>query len=108
MSTREAFSRNLKKYMDLNGENQTELAKVLGCTSAAVSDWVLGKKVPRMDKIAEISRHYGCSYSDLLGDGLEDVGEDTVVMFYRALSPEAKQQLIDYASFLVGKERRRP
>ena len=105
MTDREVFARNLCRYMELNHENQTELARHLGCTSAAVSDWCLGKKMPRMDKVAAISRHYNCTYTDLLGDMLEDSGEDTIILFYRALSKEGKKSAIDYVSFLLSQEK---
>ena len=106
MTDREVFARNLRRYMEANNENQMELARHLGCTSAAVSDWCLGKKMPRMDKVAAISRHYNCTYTDLLGDMLEDNGEDTLVLFYRVLSNGRKDMALNYLSFLVNEETR--
>lgn len=104
MTDHEVFSRNLKKFMEKNGENQTELARALGCTSAAVSLWVLGKKIPRVDRVSAIARHYGCTLSDLLGKEIVEEDEDTMVLFFRALSPDGKAKALSFVSFLLGEE----
>lgn len=63
---RNTFSKNLKKYMAIAGENQVELAAAIGVTKTTTNGYVLGTKVPRMDKIQKIAEHYGISVSDLL------------------------------------------
>lgn len=104
MNMNEAFAANLKKYMEKFGENQTELAKALGCTSAAVSLWCLGKKLPRYDRISAIARHYGCKLSDLIGEEAVDEDEDTMALFFHALSSDGKKKALSYVSFLLGEE----
>lgn len=105
MTNKEIFAKNLKNYMEKYDENQTELAKVLGCTSAAVSLWCLGQKMPRFETIAAISRHYNCTYTDLLGDSSEAEGEASIVALYRALSAESRKSVIDYLSYILHKEK---
>lgn len=106
MTANEVFARNLKQYMEKFGENQTDLARHLGCTSAAVSLWCLGKKIPRIDRVSAICRHYGCTLSDILGKEVVEEHEDTMVLFFRALSDEGKEKALSYVSFLLSEEAR--
>lgn len=106
MTAQEVFTANLKKYMEKFKENQTDLAKALGCTPAAVSLWCLGKKIPRVDRVSAIARHYGCTLSDLLGTDVVAEDEDTMVLFFRALSDAGKQKALSFVSFLLSEEAR--
>ena len=106
MTAQEVFTSNLKKYMEKFEENQTDLAKVLGCTPAAVSLWCLGKKIPRVDRVSAIARHYGCTLSDLLGTEVVEEDEDTMALFFRALSDEGKKKALSFVSFLLSEEAR--
>lgn len=64
------FSENLIKYMNLSGENQSEVAAAIGVTKSSMSAYALGVKMPRMDKIQKLAEHFGVGISDLVeGDG---------------------------------------
>ena len=104
MTAQEVFTKNLKMFMEKHEETQTDLAKALGCTPAAVSLWCLGKKIPRVDRVSAIARHYGCTLSDLLGTEVVEEDEDTMVLFFRALTNEGKEKALSYVSFLLGEE----
>jgi len=62
------FSQNLLHYLSLNSKSQADLCKYLGVSSATVSDWCNGKKLPRMDKIQTMCNWLGIEKSDLLED----------------------------------------
>ena len=51
MNQYEIFSRNLSKLVERRGINQSEIASRIGVSNAAVSGWMNGTKVPRMDKL---------------------------------------------------------
>lgn len=65
---RRIFSKNLSYYLELTGKNQADLCKYMGVSSATVSDWCNGKKMPRMDKIQSICNWLRIEKSDLLED----------------------------------------
>lgn len=46
---KQAFSKNLKLYMSLADKNQSDLVRDLHFAQSSVSDWLNGKKYPRMD-----------------------------------------------------------
>lgn len=62
------FSNNLRYYLELNEKTQADLCKYMNVSSATVSDWCNGKKMPRMDKIQTICNWLRIEKSDLLED----------------------------------------
>jgi transcriptional regulator with XRE-family HTH domain len=66
MEHKEVFSQNLKKYMALNGKSRKEVCEALGYSYFTFSDWVNGKKMPRMDKVEQLASYFGIKKSDLI------------------------------------------
>lgn len=60
------FSKNLKKYLDLNGKTQTDIVNDLSFNKATVSSWCLGTRLPRIDKVDALAKYLGVNRSDLL------------------------------------------
>ncbi len=70
---RERFSVNLKNALERNKRTQKELADYLGVSTATVSDWVNGKKIPRTDKLQSIANWLSTDLSGLLYEQREKV-----------------------------------
>lgn len=66
MEHKEVFSRNLQKHMALNGKSRKEVCQALGYSYFTFSDWVNGKKMPRMDKVEQLANYFGIKKSDLI------------------------------------------
>ena len=66
MEHKEVFSKNLQKYMALNGKSRKEVCQALGYSYFTFSDWVNGKKMPRMDKVEQLANYFGIKKSDLI------------------------------------------
>ena len=62
---RAIFSNNLKYYMNRTGKNTSDLATDLSFPFSTVSDWVHGKKYPRMDKVQALADYFGIMKSHL-------------------------------------------
>ena len=86
---KEIFSKNLKRYMALAGKSRKEVCEALGYSYFTFSDWVNGKKMPRMDKVEQLANYFGVLKSDLIEDKKETAPKDGL--------SEAKQQLLDLA-----------
>ena len=69
---RNIFARNLCYYLEKRACSQATLSKHLNVSSAAVSMWCNGKKIPRMDKIESICNLLNIQKSDLLEDKPEN------------------------------------
>ncbi|MBQ9969040.1 MAG: helix-turn-helix transcriptional regulator [Oscillospiraceae bacterium] len=66
MDNKAIFSANLKRYMELNQKSRKEICDALGFNYYTFSDWVNGKKYPRMDKIERLAGYFGIQKSDLI------------------------------------------
>ena len=81
------FARNLNKYMELRDKKQADIITDLGINKSAISTWINGTRMPRMDKVQALADYFGINKSDLL----EEKGEDP---YY--INEDAKE----YAQFL--------
>lgn len=59
------FVKNLNYYMTINNKKQADLVTELGLKTSTVSDWVNGKKYPRVDKMQLLADYFGILKSDL-------------------------------------------
>ena len=66
------FSKNLQRLMLLNDKTQTDIIDDLGFTRSAVSSWVIGTRLPRMDKVDALAKYFHCNRSDLIEDKTEE------------------------------------
>lgn len=62
------FSKNLKHYMKINGKTRKEVCDALDFSYFTFSDWVNGKKYPRIDKVEKLADYFGILKSDLIED----------------------------------------
>ena len=68
MDNKEIFSINLKRLMEQKGVSRQDLSNVLGVSYFTISDWVNGKKYPRMDKVERLADYFHVLKSDLIED----------------------------------------
>lgn len=68
MNNKSVFARNLKKYMGTFGKSRKDVCNDLGFSYYTFSDWVNGKKYPRMDKVEMLAGYFGIKKSDLIED----------------------------------------
>lgn len=66
MDNKFIFSKNLQKLMADKNVSRKDIANYLGISYFTVSDWVNGKKYPRMDKVELLARYFGVLKSDLI------------------------------------------
>ena len=89
MDNKNIFAYNLKKQMELHGKSRNDICQALGISYFTVSDWVNGKKYPRMDKVEMLANYFGILKSDLIEDKEETNSPDQIVL------TEGEQELLD-------------
>lgn len=111
MEHKEVFAKNLKKYMELNGKSRREMCAALGYSYFTFSDWVNGKKMPRMDKVEQLANYFGILKSDLLEDKKETAPEDGLSEAKKQLlalaencSEEEAEKLLQVMQLILGKK----
>lgn len=72
IGNREILSKNLKYYIAKSGKDRRELAEIWGFPYSTVTEWINGRKYPRIDRIEVMADYFGILKSDLI----EDKGEE--------------------------------
>ena len=62
---KEIFAKNLEYFMQRTKTTQADICRVLGVSSATVSDWCNGKKFPRTDRVQQLADLLGVRFSAL-------------------------------------------
>ena len=64
----EIFGCNLRKYVEQSGKLGKDVAAAVGVSPATFSEWMNGKKYPRIDKIEMLANFFHIQKSDLIED----------------------------------------
>jgi transcriptional regulator with XRE-family HTH domain len=88
--------------MELNGKTRNDISNALGISYFTITDWVKGKKYPRMDKVEMLANYFGVQKTELIEDqknkpSPEEIelseGEQMLLELFRKI-PEDKQGLV--------------
>ena len=101
MDNKDIFSSNLKMYMELSGKSRNDISNALGISYFTITDWVKGKKYPRMDKVEMLANYFGIPKSYLIEEKTKpspeepklNEGEQLLLDLFRKI-PEDKQGLV--------------
>jgi len=72
IGNKETFSKNLRYYIDKSGKDRKELAEIWGFPYSTVTEWINGKKYPRIDRIEIMADYFGILKSDLIEEKTEE------------------------------------
>lgn len=72
MDNKNIFARNLQWYMEVNGKSRRDVSEAIGVSYYTFTDWVKGKKYPRMDKVEKLAAYFGILKSDLIEEKTEE------------------------------------
>lgn len=111
LENKEVMARNIRRYMEENGKTRHEVCKALGFPYSTFSEWLTGKKYPRIDKIELMASYFGCEKSDLIEDKKEKPATDKgsglsksqreLMRFAEGLSEEEAAQVLQTMKLLV-------
>lgn len=66
LGNKEILSKNLKYYIEKSGKDRRELSKIWGFPYSTLTEWINGKKYPRIDRIEIMADYFGILKSDLI------------------------------------------
>lgn len=66
IGNKEIMSKNLKYYIEKSGKDRRELAEIWGFPYSTVTEWINGRKYPRIDRIEVMADYFGILKSDLI------------------------------------------
>lgn len=99
MDNKALFAANLNKYMRKYNKSRRDISEALRISYYTVSDWCVGKKYPRMDKVEKLAMFFGIQKSDLIEDKTEKPApadgytdeERALIEAFRSLSPADRE-----------------
>lgn len=107
MDNKYVFANNLNHYMKKYGKSRRDISEALGISYYTVTDWVNGKKYPRMDKVEMLANYFGILKSDLIEEGgVEDKtspsetptlteGEQLLLDLFRQIPEDAQKMYLE-------------
>lgn len=72
MDNKNIFASNLNRYMEMHGKTRRDVSEAIGVSYYTFTDWVKGKKYPRMDKVEKLAAYFGILKSDLIEERTEE------------------------------------
>lgn len=113
MDNKNVFASNLKRYMEVKGKSRNDISEALGISYFTVSDWVNGKKYPRMDKVEMLANYFGIQKSDLIEIKVENnspeepkisEGEKMLLDLFRRVPNEQQQLVLQMIRVALGNQ----
>ena len=103
---RNVFAKNLKHQMLINKKDRKDISNALGISYFTVSDWVNGKKYPRMDKVELLANYFGITKSDLIEEQSAEIknspdepklteGEQMLLELFRQIPEDAQKMYLE-------------
>ena len=96
----EIFSKNLKLFMMKIGKDRKEVADDLGIPYSTLTDWINGKKYPRIDNMEKIAKYFGVSKSNLIED-FEEKQKDNDVLASIIVQLRMNKEMLDVTERLI-------
>lgn len=107
MDNKNIFASNLQKYMKRNDKSRTDIAEALGISYYTVTDWVKGKKYPRMDKVEKLAKYFGILKSDLIEEKtIDNSPQEMAERHFEMIMDEDLNEIFDdFRSLDAGKRK---
>ena len=98
---KDVLSKNLKKYIAKSGKDRSEVCKELGLSYSTLTDWVNGKKYPRINNIEKLADYFDVSKSDLIED-FEEIKKDNDRLTSIIVKLRTNKELLDVVERLIS------
>lgn len=106
VGNKEVLSKNLKKYMNKSGKDRTTVAEDLGFPYSTLTDWINGKKYPRINNIEKLADYFEVSKSDLIED-FEEIKKDNDRLSTLIVKLRMNKELLDVVEKLISLDKAR-
>lgn len=104
------FRGNLNRLMGEKGISQKELADYMGVSTTAVSRWLSGQKMPRVNKIERLCEFFGVTQTELMSEqglykfpALSELELRTIENF-RKLTAENQQVIAEVVTAFLSRQ----
>lgn len=98
---KDVLSKNLKKYILKSGKDRKRISEDLGFPYSTLTDWVNGKKYPRIDNIEKLASYFEVSKADLIEDFAE-IKKDNERLAAIIIKLRTNNELLDVVERLMS------
>ena len=107
MDNKNIFASNLRRYMELNKKSRREVSEAIGVSYYTFTDWVNGKKYPRMDKVEKLAAYFGILKSDLIEEKtIQNSPKEMAELHFEMVMDEDLADIFMDLKFLDARERK--
>ena len=101
LGNRYILANNLKKYIAKSGKDRTLIAEELGLSYSTLTDWINGKKYPRINNIEKLANYFNVTKTDLIED-FEDIKKDNDTLATIIVKLRMNKELLNVVEKLVS------
>ena len=101
VANKDILSKNLKKYITKSGKDRSEVCDELGLSYSTLTDWINGKKYPRINNIERLADYFNVSKSDLIED-FEEIKKDNDRLSTIIVKLRTNKELLDVVERLIS------
>lgn len=101
MGNKDVLAKNLKKYILKSGKDRSTVAEDLDLSYSTLTDWINGKKYPRIDNVEKLAVYFNVSKSDLIED-FEEIKKDNDRLASIIVKLRTNKELLDVVERLVS------
>ena len=101
IGNKDVLAKNLKKYILKSGKDRSTVAEDLDLSYSTLTDWINGKKYPRIDNIEKLAIYFNVSKSDLIED-FEKIKKDNDRLTTIIVKLRMNKELLDVVERLVS------
>lgn len=101
IGNKDVLAKNLKRYITKSGKDRRTISEELGCSYSTLTEWVNGKKYPRIDRIEALAQYFNISKSDLIED-FEDIKRDNDRLASIIVKLRTNKELLDVVERLIS------
>ena len=98
---KDVLSKNLKKLVSRSGKDRNTIAEELGLSYSTLTDWINGKKYPRINNIEKLAAYFNVSKMDLIED-FEEIKKDNDRLTTVIVKLRMNKELLNVVEKLVS------
>lgn len=108
LGNKQVMAENIRYFMAINNKSRMDICHALRFSYTTFSDWVNGKKYPRIDKIELMANYFHISKADLVerrengvqAQTISDSRISSMIELFRELDDSQIDRLLEFARML--------
>ena len=96
---------NLRRYLQLSGKNQKEVAFAIGVQPSTFCDWMNLRAYPRPEKVQALADYFGIKKADLvdeLPDDEDELDDRKILELFHQIPKEKRAEAIALCESVLG------